>query len=119
VIELTIAKATPSLNAMLGQFWHKRTKQKKEWRWLVRAAKLEAKVFLEAPLPRARVTTTRHGRRICDTDNLYGGQKMLSDCLVREGILEDDTPAHIELVAKQIVVRTTKETKTLVQIEAI
>jgi len=116
VIELRIPKATPSLNAMLGQFWHKRTKQKKEWRWLVRAARLEAKVFLDAPLAKARVTITRHGRRICDTDNLYGGQKMLIDCLVREGILANDTPEHVELLVKQ---KLTNSPHTIVQIERI
>jgi len=116
MIELTIPQATPSLNPMLGQFWANRVKQRRQWQWLVRAARLEAKVFLSAPLPRAKVIITRHGRRVLDQDNLYGGTKMLTDSLVREGLLADDSPDHIELTVQQQV---TKSPRTVVRIEAL
>jgi Holliday junction resolvase RusA-like endonuclease len=119
MIELNIPKATPSINVMFGQHWAARAKSRKEWRWLVRAARLDAKLFLAQPIPKARVTITRHGRRVLDTDNLYGGQKILIDCLVREGILENDTPENVELIVKQLVVNATRLTRTTVQIEAL
>lgn len=116
MIELHIPEATPSLNRMLGQFWHQRTKQRKRWQWLVRAARLDARYFPLAPFHKARVTITRYGRRICDTDNLVGGTKMLTDSLVREGILANDTPDHVELV---VVQHRTDRPRTVVQIEGI
>jgi len=116
MIELTIPEATPSLNRMLGHHWKNKHDLRKHWGWLVRAARLNAKIYPKAPLPKAKVTITRHGRRICDTDNLIGGQKILIDSLVKEGILENDTPDHVELIVKQIV---TKTPHTVVQIEQI
>lgn len=116
MITLEIPVATPSLNPMLGQFWAKRVKQRRQWRWLVRAARLEAKFFPLAPLSRARVTIVRHGRRVLDKDNLYGGTKLLTDSLVSEGLLADDSPAHIELTVEQQV---TKSPRTVVRIEAL
>jgi Holliday junction resolvase RusA-like endonuclease len=116
VIELIIPEPTPSLNPMLRQFWHLRHKDQKRWRWLVRAARLAAKYHPTEPLQKARVTITRHGKRILDRDNLYGGVKGLVDILVKEGILADDTPAHVELVVQQ---RVTKPPRTVVQIEAM
>jgi len=116
MIELTIPEPTPSLNPMLRQFWSKRHKDQKRWRWLVRAARLEANYYPAAPIQRARVTVTRHGKRILDTDNLYGGVKGLVDLLVKEGILVNDTPDHVELVMLQT---RTKQPKTTVQIETL
>lgn len=116
MIQLQIPEATPSLNRVLHPDWRKKIQARKHWRWLVRAARLEAKVFPDKPLPRARVTIVRHGRRICDTDNLIGGTKMLVDSLKHEGLIEDDTPAHVELIVRQ---QLTKAPHTVVTIEAL
>lgn len=116
MITLEIPEAYTPLNRMLGETWSKRIKTRRRWAWLVKAARLEAKVFVETPFPRARVTITRHGRRICDPDNLIGGAKGTIDCLVREGIIADDTPDHIELIVRQ---QLTKTPHTIVQIEAV
>jgi Holliday junction resolvase RusA-like endonuclease len=116
MIELTIPEAYAPLNRMLGETWSKRIQTRRRWAWLVRQAKLAARVFPEAPIARARVTIVRHGRRICDPDNLIGGAKGTIDCLVREGILANDTPAHVELIITQQV---TKSPKTVVTIEAL
>lgn len=114
MIELKIPEPTPSLNPMLRQFWAKRVEDQKRWRWLVRAARLNARVHLEKPLLKARVTITRHGKRILDRDNLYGGVKGLVDILVKEGLIAGDTPDHIQLEVHQHV---TKNPRTVVQIE--
>lgn len=116
MIELEINEATPSLNPLLGQFWAKRHKDRKRWRWLVRAARLAADAFPTAPLQKARITIVRHGRRQLDTDNLYGGTKLLVDSLVREGFVIDDSPDHIELIVTQ---KLTKTPKTTIRIEAL
>jgi hypothetical protein len=118
MIELTIPEPTPSLNPMLRQFWSLRHKDQKRWRWLVRAARLEAKYHPVAPIQKARVTITRHGKRILDKDNLYGGVKGLVDLLVKEGIIAGDTPDHIELVTRQQVVKKPDLPKTVVCVEA-
>lgn len=116
MIELTIPEATPSLNRLFGLHWAKRMETRRRWQWLVRAARLKAQVHLAEPLPRAKVTVTRHGRRICDPDNCIAGTKYLTDSLVKEGILENDTPAHVDLVVKQVL---TKTPHTIVRIESI
>lgn len=116
MIELTIPEAYTPLNRMLGETWSKRIKTRRRWAWLVKAAKLEAKVFLKTPFARARVTITRHGRRICDPDNLIGGAKGTIDCLVREGIIANDTTGHIELIVRQ---QLTKTPRTVVTVEAL
>ena len=113
MIELTISEATPSLNRLFGLHWAKRMETRKKWQWLVRAARLKARVHLDAPLPKAKVTVTRHGRRICDPDNCIAGTKYLTDSLVQEGILLNDTPDHIELVVKQIKTTTPHTTVTI------
>src|SRR5690349_10526922 len=115
MIRLVIPEATPSLNRLLHIHWHKKTQKRKHWLWLVRAARLEAKIFPTAPLQKAKVTITRHGRRICDDDNCIGGYKMLIDSLVREGILADDSPDHITLVSHQ---KVSKTPHTIVEVEA-
>lgn len=114
MIILEISEPTPSLNRMLGEHWAKKVEQRRRWRWLVRAAMLQAKFFPLVPLPRARITITRYGRRMCDPDNLIGGTKMLTDSLVREGILANDTPDRLELIVRQEI---TKIPHTTVLIE--
>jgi len=116
VITLTIPESTPSLNRTLHADWRKKIQMRKHWRWLVRAARLDAKMFPTAPYAKAKVTIVRHGKRICDTDNLYGGCKSLVDCLKHEGIILDDTPAHVELVIRQ---QLSKTPHTVVTIEPI
>lgn len=115
MIELTIPEPTPSLNPLLRQFWAHRVKDQKRWRWLVRAARLNANYHPKEPLQQARVTITRHGKRILDKDNLYGGVKGLVDLLVKEKILAGDTPFHVELTVEQ---KVTKNPRTVVRIEA-
>lgn len=116
MIILEIPEATPSLNRMLGEHWAKKSAKRKHWAWLVRAARLEAREFPAEPMQRARLTITRHGRRICDRDNLIGGTKILTDCLVREGFFVDDSPAHLETIVNQAL---TKNPRTTVWIEAL
>lgn len=116
MIELEIPRATPSINALFGQHWAKRARQKDEWHWLVKQARLDAKVFVNETPARAKVTITRYGPRMLDDDNCWGGAKLLIDCLVRERLIENDTPNHIELIVKQHV---SKPSRTIVQIEAI
>lgn len=95
MIVLDIPESSPSLNIGLRLHWVKRHQLREKWQWLVKAARLEARVYPKAPLARARVTFERFGPKVLDHDNLVGGLKITTDCLVREGFIVDDTPACI------------------------
>lgn len=79
------------------------------------------------PICRARVTITRYGIQMPDQDGLTGGCKPLLDALlVRSpkhpnglGLIVDDSPTHLELVARSEKVATRKEQRTVVLIERI
>lgn len=95
IIVLEIDEATPSLNRMLGRHWSHRSRLRDRWAWLVRRARLRAHIPAEAPFARARLTFERTGGRICDAENALAGTKYVTDQLVREGLIANDSPAHI------------------------
>jgi hypothetical protein len=68
---------------------------------------------------RARLRITRCARRLLDQDNLYGGAKPLIDCLKSSGLIEDDSPEHIELIVRQERVESIDEERTEIEIETI
>lgn len=118
MIELVIPEATPSLNRMLGGHWSKKHQTRNHWWWLVKAARLDAKVFITPNYDRARITVERTGARILDSDNCMAGLKFMIDGLVHEGLIAGDTPAHIGTpVVRQFVDR--KLRRTVVRIESI
>jgi hypothetical protein len=96
VIVLDIPESTPSLNRTTRMHWVKRHQMRAKWQWLVKAARLDARIFLKEPLPKARITIERFGPKLLDYDNLVGGAcKALIDSLVREGLILDDKPECI------------------------
>lgn len=54
--------------------------------------------------------------RICDPDNLVGGQKHLIDALRLAGIIPEDDPNSIILQVSQKKVKSYKEEKTWVEV---
>jgi len=118
VIVLTIPECTPSLNKLLGQHWAHKHATRNRWRWLVKAACLEAKVFERPNYPRARITVERTGGRLLDCDNAFSGLKFLLDALKHEGFIEDDDPPHIgQPELRQIIDK--KLRRTVVKIEGV
>lgn len=65
---------------------------------------------------RRRITITSRRRKLVDQDNLY-----VKDCVdALKGIfIEDDSPAHIELVVKQEKVGSVSQEATIIEIEEI
>ena len=59
-----------------------------------------------APADRVEIEVVRRCCRLFDDDNLISGAKYLRDSLVRMGIVVDDTPAHVSLVARQEKAKT-------------
>lgn len=117
MIVLTIPKPTPSLNVLLRGHWAKNRKLRKEWGWLVRQARLRSSIHMPPKWTRARITIERYGARILDADNFRGGTKFLTDSLVAEEIIADDSPAVIgEPTLRQFV--EGKRRETIVRIEA-
>jgi hypothetical protein len=117
MIVLTIDEATPSLNPLLGRHWAHKHKTRARWAWLVKAARLNAKVYDQPKYPKARLTIERYGPRVLDADNARGGMKWLTDQLVQQGLLLDDKPEVIgEPEIRQFV---SKIERTVVRIEGL
>jgi hypothetical protein len=95
MIVLDIHESTPSLNVSQNLHWVKRHQLRHKWGWLIRAARLEARVYPKEPLRKARLTFERWGPKLLDHDNHVGGCKPVVDSLVREGLILDDKPECI------------------------
>jgi hypothetical protein len=96
VMTLVIPVPTPSVNAIHGHHWRRKHKEKALWLWLVKEARLQARIYeTDAPLERARLTVERWGPRELDDDNFRAGAKWLIDSLVQEGFIVDDKPSCI------------------------
>lgn len=118
MIVLEIPECTPSLNQTLRLgHWSKHARYRKRWSMLVLVAKSDAKLFRVEPLQKARVTIERHGGRTLDRDNLAGGVKALIDGLKDNGLIVDDSPAHIDLHLFQVPGGRGIQRKTVVRIE--
>lgn len=116
MIVLEIPEPTPSGNQLNWSHWSKKSAQRKRWGWLVRAARLEARVFDPPRLARARITIERHGAKKLDADNARQGCKSLLDSLKVEGLILDDTTAVIG--EPRIEQHIGKARKTVIRIEA-
>ena len=104
---------TPSLNQIQGKHWT-------TVRALNQNMKLAVMVALAGvQVPKAegkrKLAITRHGKGTLDADNLAGGCKGLIDALKVRGVIQDDSPAHLEVSFKQVV--TKDQPFTLVVIE--
>lgn len=117
MIVLEIPESTPSLNVVWGGHWSKKHELRQRWAWLVRAARLKAKVYDPPKYPRARLTIERFGAKHLDHDNFVAGTKPMVDSLVREGFFVDDSPEHI--TATYIQHPGTKIRKTIIRIEGL
>jgi hypothetical protein len=102
VITLEIPELTPSLNKTLNHaHWCVRARHRKHWSMLVLVAKSDAGIFTRPALPKARVTIQRFGGRMLDHDNGVGGCKAVIDGLRDNGLIQDDSPEHLELRFEQ------------------
>lgn len=54
------------------------------------------------PFERARVRFVRYSSGTLDDDNLARGCKPLRDALVRQGLIRNDDPAHLEAIYEQV-----------------
>lgn len=112
---LNIPESTPSLNRVFKGHWSKRHQMRQRWGWLVRAARLEARLFPAKPLQKAKLTIERWGPQKIDHENFCGGTKFLMDSLKVEGFIVDDSPDHVETTYIQHI----GERHTRVQIEPL
>lgn len=107
-IELSIPILPKLPNRLLGAHWTIRSGHAKKWRRLIQDALTCAEYSPVTPngscgnkvalgvIVRAHLTLTRCSPRQCDFDGLVGSFKPCIDALVKCGIIEDDTPKHIQ-----------------------
>lgn len=97
-ITITIPGRPPTPNVNTRLVWQARAKHIKHWRDVAATAADAALEGQEwAPLERARLTVTfiLPDHRDRDLDNLIASSKVLTDGLVRAGVLAGDSIRHI------------------------
>lgn len=94
----TILKATPSQNETDRMHWAKRRILAKEWALLI----LEQILLLglTKATGKRHLRIDRYGKRALDEANAYGGVKQVIDEMVKLGLLVDDDPKHLSIVAQ-------------------
>lgn len=126
-IELTIYALPKLPNRLLGAHWRTRSGQAAKWKrfvgdaftqWLCTQAFNSSGSVSFNCLQKARITLLRCSPRQCDFDGLVGSFKSCVDALVHHGIIEDDTPAHIETTYEWLKVPT-KEQCVKILVEGI
>jgi hypothetical protein len=125
VITFRLGKPTPLLNRTMDQHWSKRLRRNRATAWEVKVA-LGA-LRLAEPLQRARVTIERRSISVPDYDGMVGGLKSVIDSLLPVsrlhpcglGLVVDDGPQHMLLVALSVRVKTSAEQGTWVTIEEL
>ena len=86
--------ALPKLpNKLLGAHWRVRSSHAREWATRTWAATCKQRP--REPWKTVRLILERHSSSQPDHDGLVGSFKSVCDALVKCGIIEDDTPAHI------------------------
>lgn len=102
MIEFTIPEVAPSLNRLLRMHWRTRRRLLKKWEWAIFAEvyRLGGPIAVKQ-VGRVAVRITRRGRKTLDQDNLHGAAKIILDALKASKVIEDDSPAHIELTCEQ------------------
>lgn len=100
----TISIPTPSLNETIRWNRWERAQAARDWFFLVRGA-MNAKEPIPLAKGKRRLRITRHGARLLDRDNLYGGAKQLIDELKNQGLIVDDRAELLDLVVEQEVYR--------------
>jgi hypothetical protein len=100
MISLVIPRAPPSLNQTLRMHWSERRRLKQLWIKEIWVAAFEAKIRSE-PRMKSKVEIDRRSPKLLDEDNCYGAIKVVLDALKDCGLIEDDSPEHIELRVSQ------------------
>lgn len=96
-----IERDPPSLNARIHNSGASRWKYRAErdvWSGEVMVARVNHRITEARGRRRVTLERVYGGRqKERDRDNLVGGMKAVVDALVLQGLLVDDTPAHVEL----------------------
>jgi len=66
--------------------------------------------------PQYHLTITRYSTRTLDVDNFAGGCKPLIDQIRYAKLIPDDNPESVEIIFKQVKVKTLNEQRTEVEI---
>ena len=91
MIEFTIARVPPSLNAMLRHHWTKREREQRIWDELIYYQWLKLERFIFYKPVRIIYTLSFQHNRLRDKDNYIGGTKYLTDALKRTFLTRDDS----------------------------
>jgi hypothetical protein len=98
---LVIPRAPPSLNQTLRMHWIERRRLQRLWVKEIWVAAFEAQIKTP-PTLKAKVSIERRGPKLLDPDNAVGATKIVIDALKDCGLIEDDSPDHIELSVSQV-----------------
>lgn len=121
-IAFVLSKPTPLLNQLLRMHWTK--KRKLQQSLSAEIARLVPAFPGRKPFDKATLTVRRYSVQECDRDGLYGGVKILADCLlVRSerhpdglGFLVDDSPAHLTWDIESVLCGKRADQRTVVSL---
>jgi hypothetical protein len=80
--------------------WRTRARYRKLWHREIDYEVMRKRAKPSTPLPHARIECTRFSSHQPDFDNLGNSFKPLIDGLVKSFVIEDDSPAHVEVEYK-------------------
>lgn len=93
-LKINLPGLPPLQNKLNTMHWTQRTSSNKKWfKWVMLSISLKKPI---KPLSKAKVTFTRGSAATPDSDGLQGSFKAIRDALVKLGILEDDSPKHLD-----------------------
>jgi Holliday junction resolvase RusA-like endonuclease len=97
MITLEIPGLPTMINKSKSFHWAKRAKETKQWKQLVFFHLQSKGLIPPAPYQKAEVTLTRCSAAVGDMDNIAASFKAVLDGLTEAGVIEDDSPKHVEL----------------------
>lgn len=97
---MKIPEATPSLNKYAFSHWRVQYRDKQRWEMLLLVASRE--VGATKATGKRCVKIERHGRRMLDVDNLYGGVKPVLDGMRKLHLILDDDHTMLELRCENV-----------------
>lgn len=100
-LEIQVPEVAPSLNRLMRMHWAARRKLLKKWEVILWAELYRIGAHDFRYKGKVTVQIMRRSHHMMDADNLHGAAKLILDSLKTAGVIEDDSPEHINLICEQ------------------
>jgi hypothetical protein len=119
-MKLTLKSIPPSMNQVMRMHWAERRRLRSTLQWELTAALADGGMKLPPLLygktaPRRRVIVHVYRPRRLDSDNAYGGCKVLLDAMRDIGLIRNDSPKWLEFVVNQCIEKCDCRTEIFIE----